>query len=204
MASEEPVCATSSRMHLVLKVKYEDTLRRITVSLDEDGSPDISLEALRSKIRELFNLSPNVRMLITYTDEDGDVVTMADDVDFLDAIQQGLNPLRLDVSLARRQPNPPRSSATVGERNDGLVATLDALRERNDGLVATLDALRQLSDPTCHLRRLAEIPAVNSVLSCPAVSNLMEGLIRVGTTHLGPLVEGVARTQGNNMNSSAV
>uniref|UniRef100_A0A0C9RKN6 TSA: Wollemia nobilis Ref_Wollemi_Transcript_13463_937 transcribed RNA sequence n=1 Tax=Wollemia nobilis TaxID=56998 RepID=A0A0C9RKN6_9CONI len=184
MASEEPVCATSSRMHLVLKVKYEDTLRRITVSLNEDGSPDISLEALRSKIPQLFNLDPNARMAIKYTDEDGDAVTMADDVDFVDAIQQGLNPLRLDVSLAGRQPNPPRSSATVGERNDGLEATLDALR--------------QLSDPTCHVRRLAGIPAVNTV------SKLMEGLIRVGTTHLGPLVEGVARTQGNNMNSSAV
>ncbi|GLJ47335.1 hypothetical protein SUGI_0999330 [Cryptomeria japonica] len=197
MSARAPSFSTCVPMQLVLKVKYNDTLRRLTISLKEDGSPDISLEALKSKICELFKFRPNTQILITYTDEDADVVTMVDDVDFLDAVRQGLNPLRLDVSVAANQrPNLSIPSAT-GE-------------ERNAGLDATLDALRRLSDPTWHLRRLAEIPAVISVLSCPEVSGLMEGLLRVGTSQLGPLFENLAasnpntsRTPGNNINSPA-
>ncbi|KAH9299199.1 hypothetical protein KI387_030881, partial [Taxus chinensis] len=166
-------------------VKFNDTLRRLTVLVREDGKPDISLEALRSKIRELFKFSPNTNIVITYTDEDADVVTMADDVDFLDAVNQGLNPLRLDVSLATTQlRNPPRFSATA--------------EERNQGLDATLDALRRVSDPTWHLRKLTEIPAVKSVLSSSEVSEFVEGLIRVGTSQLGPLIEGLSASNPNN------
>jgi len=158
-------------MALVVKVKYQGTLRRLTIQLKKDYSPEINLDALRYKIRELFNLNPNADMAITYTDEDGDAVTMADDVDFLDAIRQGLNPLRLDVSLATQPSNSERSS-TPSER-------------RNEGIEPFLEALRKVSDPTYHLRALSEVPVVNSVFSSPAVAELM----KLGTAKFGSLFE---------------
>eukprot|EP00252_Welwitschia_mirabilis_P012674 TRINITY_DN27_c0_g1_i1.p1 TRINITY_DN27_c0_g1~~TRINITY_DN27_c0_g1_i1.p1 ORF type:complete len:836 (-),score=120.23 TRINITY_DN27_c0_g1_i1:178-2451(-) len=54
---------------------------------------------LKTKISQLFQLSPSTQFVITYVDEDHDIVTMEDDNDLIDALNQGLNPLRLDVSL---------------------------------------------------------------------------------------------------------
>jgi hypothetical protein len=43
------------------------------------------MDAVKWKVHELFKLNPNADMSITYTCEDGDVVTMEDNVEFLDA-----------------------------------------------------------------------------------------------------------------------
>lgn len=163
-------------MALVVKVKYQGTLRRLNLQLREEFVPEINLDALRGKIRELFKLSPNTDMALTYTDEDGDAVTMADDVDFLDAVRQGLNPLRLDVSLGAQTSNSERSSTPAVQQNEGLEPLFEALRK--------------VSDPTYHLRALSEVPVVNSVLSSPAVAELM----RLGTANFGSLFEAQSRS----------
>lgn len=86
-------------MALVVKVKYNTTLRRFNVHAREDGSVELSLVGLRSKIRELFQFNPYAHFVITYVDEDNNIVTMAGDNVLLDVLHQGLNPLRLEVSL---------------------------------------------------------------------------------------------------------
>jgi len=166
-------------MALVVKVKYQGILRRLTLQLREEYVPEINMDALKCKIRELFKLNPNADMSIAYTDEDGDVVTMADDVDFLDAVRQGLNPLRLDVSLATEPSNSERSSTPA--------------EQRNEGMEPLLEALRKVSDPTYHLRALSEVPVLNSVFSSPAVAELM----RLGTANFGSLFEAQSRSGPN-------
>eukprot|EP01018_Ginkgo_biloba_P035315 Gb_41629 [translate_table: standard] len=166
-------------MDLIIKVKHEGTLRRFTVVLKEDGSSSLSLDALRGKIRQLFKFGCNQDMVITYTDEDKDVVTIADDADLMDAVQQGLNPLRLDVSLVTQPLNPAISSIANEQRKFS----------GEEGWELMLDALRKVSDPTYYLRKLAKNPIVESVTSSPAVSELMEGLVRVGSAHLGSLID---------------
>ncbi|MCO5566783.1 hypothetical protein L7F22_020463 [Adiantum nelumboides] len=88
-------------MALVFKIKHKETLRRWVVSqtLPERFSDlSLSVNDLEVKVRELFHLSSNDVLLITYVDKEGDVVTLADDQDLLDAcLVQGLNPLRLEV-----------------------------------------------------------------------------------------------------------
>ncbi|RLM74803.1 hypothetical protein C2845_PM15G11790 [Panicum miliaceum] len=84
---------------LVVKVKYGDTLKRFNAFVD--GSHfDHDLPSLRLKIASAFKFSPDVKFILTYTDEDGDLVMLDDDNDLRDAtINQKLNPLRINVQL---------------------------------------------------------------------------------------------------------
>jgi hypothetical protein len=75
-------------------------------------------------------LNPYAQFVITYIDEDNDVVTMADENDLLDVLNQGLNPLRLEVSLTSQnnratekqpqsQPSTPRNFSIPKEQGSG-------------------------------------------------------------------------------------
>eukprot|EP01018_Ginkgo_biloba_P010115 Gb_06496 [translate_table: standard] len=181
-----------SAMALVVKVKYEGTLRRFNLYIREDGSPDISLDALRAKICELFMFNPNAQLVITYTDEDNDVVTMADDYDLLDAVGQGLNPLRLEVSLTGQN----NGRADLSSSNESSTPRISS-NPRREG--QTFDRRSIFSDEAFKrvpeslqtaLMKCADDHFVKAVASTPAVSEFMEGLIRVAGTHLGPLMGG--------------
>eukprot|EP01018_Ginkgo_biloba_P010113 Gb_08608 [translate_table: standard] len=183
-------------MALVIKVKYEGTLRRFNVYAKEDGILDLSLDALRSKICELFQFNPNAQLVITYTDEDNDIVTMADDSDLFDALHQGLNPLRLEVTWSESLT--PRDSTLPKEQ----VQPFD-LRS-----ICSDETLKLLPEPLQKaLMKCSKDPFVNVVASTPAVSEGMKGLIRLASTHLGPLMEGKQTcgasggTQANNTDS---
>jgi next-to-BRCA1 protein 1 len=83
---------------LVVKLSYDGTLRRIT--MPKVAEP--SFATLEHKVRELFNLPDSSAVLLAYTDNDGDVVTMVDDSDLKDAIVlQQLNPLRVAVKVKK-------------------------------------------------------------------------------------------------------
>ncbi|KAH8944521.1 hypothetical protein BDL97_13G114800 [Sphagnum fallax] len=90
-----------------LKIKYGNVLRRITVeaSPSSNGGPDLSYVQLEDMIRQTFKLPPpsssSGHIVITYTDTENEVVTMTGDQDLQDAcVNQGLNPLRLHVTVA--------------------------------------------------------------------------------------------------------
>ncbi|GKB36714.1 PB1 domain-containing protein, partial [Tanacetum coccineum] len=58
---------------------------------------------LKEKIRCLFSLDSNVDFTMTYVDEDGDVVLLADDDDLRDIEQQtSLNHLRITIKLNKK------------------------------------------------------------------------------------------------------
>ncbi|KDP31030.1 hypothetical protein JCGZ_11406 [Jatropha curcas] len=84
---------------LVIKVKYGDTLRRFNAPVNESGQLDISLDGLRAKILGLFNFPLDADLVLTYVDEDGDLVTLVEDDDLLDVMKQRLKFLRVDVQL---------------------------------------------------------------------------------------------------------
>ncbi|KAK3142293.1 hypothetical protein QOZ80_4BG0344740 [Eleusine coracana subsp. coracana] len=94
---------------LVVKVKYNGTLKRFNAHVN--GSQfDHSLVALRSKIASAFKFSSDVEFILTYTDEDGDVVMLDDENDLRDAaINQKLNPLRIDIQLKNDNIKAPRT-----------------------------------------------------------------------------------------------
>ena len=82
-----------------IQVKYSDTLRRFNAHVKENDQLDLDMTALREKILGLFNFPPDADLTLTYIDEDGDVVTLADDDDLRDVMRQNLKFLRIDVQL---------------------------------------------------------------------------------------------------------
>lgn len=176
-------------MALVVKAKYNTSLRRFNVLPMEDGSLDLSLAGLRSKICELFQFNPSTQFVITYVDEDNDIVTMADDNDLLDVLNQGLNPLRLEVSLmsqnnratekqAQSQPSTPRNFSIPKEQGQAF-----DLRS-----ICSEETLKVLPEP---LRKaiLKCTKETANLASTTAVAELIEGVVKLVSTHLGPLLE---------------
>ncbi|MED6218181.1 hypothetical protein PIB30_024506 [Stylosanthes scabra] len=94
----------------VVKVKYGDTLRRFTVGVTENNLLDIDMAGLRAKILSLFNLTSGSDLVLKYVDEDGDLVTLVDDDDLLDAMKQHLKFLRIDVHINNGSGATPSSS----------------------------------------------------------------------------------------------
>ncbi|XP_015580599.1 protein JOKA2 isoform X1 [Ricinus communis] len=84
---------------LVIKAKCGDTLRRFNAPINENGLLDLDLSGLRAKILGLFNFPSDADFILTYVDEDGDVVTLVDDDDLVDVMNQSLKFLRVDVQL---------------------------------------------------------------------------------------------------------
>ncbi|KAG6635095.1 hypothetical protein CIPAW_11G019800 [Carya illinoinensis] len=85
---------------LVIKVKFGDTLKRIRAFINEDAKLDLDMAGLRGKILGFFNFPDDADFTLTYVDEDGDVVTLADDEDLQDVVRQRLKVLRIDVQLS--------------------------------------------------------------------------------------------------------
>ncbi|CAM8881197.1 unnamed protein product [Rhodiola kirilowii] len=84
---------------LVIKVKCGDTLRRFNTSIVENGKLELNMEQLREKMRSLFNLAEDDDFTLTYTDTDGDSVTLVEDCDLDDVVLQRLNPVRMVLML---------------------------------------------------------------------------------------------------------
>eukprot|EP00271_Cylindrocystis_brebissonii_P000393 TRINITY_DN10486_c0_g1_i1.p1 TRINITY_DN10486_c0_g1~~TRINITY_DN10486_c0_g1_i1.p1 ORF type:complete len:875 (+),score=157.00 TRINITY_DN10486_c0_g1_i1:189-2813(+) len=91
----------------VVKILYAGSLRRVTVT------EEVTFPEFKKIIGELFDLSDNEKLTITYRDIDYDVVTMGSDKDLWDAVvSQRLNPLRVFVERVQSITKP--ESATTG------------------------------------------------------------------------------------------
>ncbi|KAI3785804.1 hypothetical protein L1987_44929 [Smallanthus sonchifolius] len=91
-------CLDMASSSIVIKVKFGETLRRFNASIN-DKKLVLDNVMLREKIRKLFSFGSDVQFTLTYVDEDGDVVTLADDDDLHDVVRQSLNPVRITVNL---------------------------------------------------------------------------------------------------------
>eukprot|EP00897_Mesotaenium_endlicherianum_P009512 jgi/Mesen1/858/ME000114S10942 len=118
---------------LVVKIKHGEVLRRVTVP----SQPGPTFAVLEGKIRDLFKIPSEKKMYVTYVDNEGDVVTMADEQDLKDAfILQGLNPLRLNVTVAASStpagaPGPTSgSSQAPPASHEGLQDVMKMIEER--------------------------------------------------------------------------
>ncbi|KAH9295338.1 hypothetical protein KI387_038926, partial [Taxus chinensis] len=128
-------------------VKYEDDMRRITVKY-EDGRPDISLFELRSKICNLFQLNGDAHELkLRYRDEDGDVITMANEDDLVDAFKQELYPFRVEVSLTGKNMTEVKHSA-IRITNLGPFGGGGGI-DWDDGTFEDIQGITVTTDPTC-------------------------------------------------------
>eukprot|EP00250_Pteridium_aquilinum_P012523 c20776_g1_i2 orf=148-1164(+) len=113
-------------MPFIFKIKFENTLRRMIVKEAKDDRPDLTFKDLEARIRDMFHIPASRRLVVTYIDQDNEIVTMGDDFDIHDAcIVQRIDPLRMEVKVQNTkadgvdhkeiaaQSNSFRSSSTV-------------------------------------------------------------------------------------------
>lgn len=176
-------------MALVVKVKYESTLRRFNVYVREDGNLDLSLDGLRTKICDLFQLNPNMQYAITYADEDNDIITMADDSDLLDALRQELNPLRLQVSLTSQNN---RNMERRSQSNSSTPRSLSIPNEHPFALytrgICSDETLKLLPEPVqkALIKFVEDYPALTFTSGVP---DFLQGFIKLVSTYLEPLMK---------------
>ncbi|GFP87559.1 plant intracellular RAS-group-related lrr protein 3 [Phtheirospermum japonicum] len=94
---EEVYHKTDKFVIQLMRVKYGEILRRITVNQEENVNLD--LDTLRKKVHFLFQIGLDEDFKLSYIDEDDDEVTIYEDSDLYEAISQCLNPLRINVAM---------------------------------------------------------------------------------------------------------
>ncbi|KAJ1279769.1 hypothetical protein BS78_04G180800 [Paspalum vaginatum] len=143
---------------VTFKVKYGDTLKRFYGHAN--GSHfDMNLSALRAKITTAFKFGPDADFILTYTDEDGDVVMLDDDDDLRDAaLRQKLNPLRIAVQLKIIQPTEQKERHSTPAKSTGqdplsqIVSAIEGLKPVQEESLAHIrsaigEAIKSIPEP---------------------------------------------------------
>lgn len=183
-------------------MKYGDTLRRFSVNV-RGLHIDHDINKLRTKIVTLFKLDPNANISLTYTDEDGDLVTLVNDEELHDAVLgQRLNPLRINVQLNSdstvRQPAEPSvtfaKTATEGTQAPQLNYAV------NEALKSVPDPLRSV------LSRISHDFASKAAETAPALAEFVEYFTKLGLSQTTTIVDALnipdlVKTSGGRANT---
>ncbi|WOL11335.1 hypothetical protein Cni_G20097 [Canna indica] len=135
----------ANQWDFVIKVKYGDTLKRFSAYVHGEVI-DHNMTRLRKKIINLFKLTPEADLVLTYVDEDGDIVALDDDDELRDAaIKQHLNPLRINVQL---KSNRSGGSDLKQENMSSTSAVPQQEENQHQGIASVIEeALRSAPEP---------------------------------------------------------
>lgn len=178
---------------VVLKVKYGDTLKRFCIYV-HGRAIDHNMNMLKTKISSLFKLSNDAILVLTYTDEDGDVVALDNDDELRDAVlNQRLNPLRITVQLkpystdgSYSKPNGVGTSDNYS--NIGSDATSPS-HSRFPGLAAELNStveksLNPIPAPIRGVLKNISRDVIRSASTAPVLSELLLLLSKMQLTNV--------------------
>lgn len=213
---------------LVIKVKHGDTLRRIGAYVHGQHM-DLNMSKLKSKIISLFKITHDPELILTYTDEDGDIVTLDDDDELRDAvIGQRLNPLRINVQLksldrssagSERSANSnsanaprPETLPTVGEGNKsipepllGVVSNLVGIAQKaissSPAFALKVDDVMK-SEPFRSTLKTLSNDVKSATSFSPVLSQVVEQLSEMGLSNAG-LTSGLSGEASHVPNGSS-
>ncbi|XP_066320845.1 protein JOKA2-like isoform X2 [Miscanthus floridulus] len=142
---------------VTFKVKYGDTLKRFYGCVNGNHF-DMNLSSLRAKIATAFKFGPDADFVLTYTDEDGDIVMLDDDDDLRDAaLRQKLNPLRITVQLKKNQPTEKKDASapvkpTAQDPLSQIMSAIEGLKPVQEDGVAHIksaigEAIKSIPEP---------------------------------------------------------
>ncbi|XP_020212441.1 protein NBR1 homolog isoform X2 [Cajanus cajan] len=157
---------------LVIKVKYGDTLRRFSARVDQNNQLELNMARLRAKICSIFGFSSDENLILRYVDEDGDLVTLADDDDLHDVMRQQLKFLRIDVHI---------NNDSCGKSNAGSSGSATPLEPppvRNPFL--SRDAIASYPLPEPVREALSKLSISKAASSSPLVDNLALSILKMG------------------------
>ncbi|KAL0417192.1 UNVERIFIED_CONTAM: protein JOKA2 [Sesamum latifolium] len=184
---------------VVIKVKYGDMLRRFNAPI-VDEELGLSMDGLREKILSLFSFAPDTKLMLSYIDEDGDVVTLVDADDLRDVVKQGLNPIRITVKLssektARRFNSSSESSTPL--RSPRVKPPLQNLQ------AGVSEILKTVPEPLrATLTKLSTDLTSKVSSSAPGVTEFVDYFSKVGLSYLVQLSESQPRMQPTTNNDA--
>ncbi|KAL8097923.1 protein JOKA2 isoform X2 [Apium graveolens] len=170
---------------IVIKVKFGETLRRFNASITGEEF-DLNMNGLRQNINSLFNFPPGSELTLTYLDEDGDVVTLADDSDLEDIGRQHLNPLRISVTL-NTEWSVKSHSTSSGRSTPVRSPRVEPSLQNLDGSVPEI----LKSVPKAILEKLSKVPTEmgsNTTGSPPVYNEILDTLSKIGLYYLKEVV----------------
>ncbi|XP_076927625.1 protein JOKA2-like isoform X2 [Bidens hawaiensis] len=171
---------------IVIKVRFGETLRRLNVSINA-GKLELDMVLLKEKIRSFFSFGSDVEFTMTYIDEDGDAVTLADDDDLRDVVTQSLNPLRITVNL--------KGSNFSGPSGNSIALKSPQNEQSNQILnSAVSEVLKSVPEPLLEaVGKLSLDLASKTSSSAPGVADLVQ---KMKAVYLDPVLSSVASSGG--------
>ncbi|XP_038708947.1 protein JOKA2 isoform X2 [Tripterygium wilfordii] len=168
---------------MVIKVKYGDTLRRFSVPVNEKKQLDLDMGRLKGKILSLFNFPLDADLILTYIDEDGDVVTLADDNDLCDVMSQRLKFLRIDVQL-----NDEKSGNSSASSGSATLVGSPQIQKPLPNISVGNEVLKLIPNPLYEtLSKLSLDLASKATSSSPVLAELLECFSKMSHGHLNPV-----------------
>ncbi|KAJ6825011.1 protein NBR1-like protein [Iris pallida] len=191
------------RRNLVIKVKHGDTLRRMGAYVNGQFM-DLNMSILRAKIISLFKFNPDADFILTYTDEDGDIVTLDDDDELRDAaIGQHLNPLRINVQLRSN------TTATTDARSETTSPTAAKPPKAPLNIQANIqsgvnEALKSVPEPFRNAISDLSGDVLKVATSAPAFVKLVKSFSKLGLCNVSQPFHGTTgESSGGSSGASA-
>ncbi|RRT70763.1 hypothetical protein B296_00027898, partial [Ensete ventricosum] len=164
-------------------VRYGDTLKRFNAYVLGEMI-DHNMTSLRKKIINLFKLSPEADLVLTYVDEDGDTVALDDDDELRDAaVNQHLNPLRINVQL--------KSYASGGtdlkQENMSPANAMPRQEENQSSEISSVidEALKHVPEPfRIALSNISHDFLSKASSSAPAISHIVDQFSKFGISNV--------------------
>lgn len=149
----------------VIKVKHGDTLRRLGGHVD-GKLMDYTINKLRNKIISLFKFNDDADLILTYTDIDGDIVTLDNDDELRDAvIGQRLNPIRISVHLKSKS-DTSSSAASLPSKTSSVASVLNSISDTQKpvfaGRVDSVDMAQPFLDSPADLSNSNQSELISS------------------------------------------
>ncbi|KAG6686448.1 hypothetical protein I3842_11G020400 [Carya illinoinensis] len=174
---------SSSSNAEVIKIIYGDTLKRMKVPYYYMNMTD-----LRRKIHNLFKFPADADdFILTYVDEDGDVVTLFDNDDLSDAVNQRMKAVKIHVQLSNN--NAQSGGSSISTQRLTSLQTQHPYPKIETGVVAKVSksVVQQLREA---LRLHEALTKISEDIISKAVSDLA----------LGELVDFISKTAETYLN----
>lgn len=149
------------------------------------------MNALREKVHSLYSFPVGSELVLTYMDEDKDVVTLADEEDLNDIVRQYLNPLRITVKLKMKKS--PKSQT----KSSGIVTPVREPEVQIPVQVKSTSAtevLNSLPDPVRETILKLSTELGSDISSPSGYANLLDSLAKMGLSYLKEISVSGAKT----------
>ncbi|KGN64343.1 protein NBR1 homolog isoform X2 [Cucumis sativus] len=159
---------------MVIKVRYGDMLRRFSVKVDENNRLDLDINGLRSKVVDLFSFSSDTDFILTYVDDDGDVVTLVNGDDLDEMMSQHLSFLKINVHLRNKE------KGQSHNKSDGSSTRMTPESSFQNVFPGISEVLKSMPEPLPEFCSQLLLDIASKAVASPVLSELAQSFIRLG------------------------